>query len=466
MNETSSSSAPRRIPNEPTDDVFGSSAEHDGGASSQPPPHLSQENVTSTTTTFPVAAVHRSASSAYVPRPTYATSDGGASSATSVQQQRQPPRRSVTSVLRYNNKKKYAVRNSLLANIFFPHEHSHKVVTVDDAKTSRQIQRANSKLQLDRTQAPTAQDDEAANEQGNDDDVKEDGGHPDDGEHTDTILERAARAIQSKHAQWFFTALLVLDVFLIIAELVIESNKYCVLEPLHDVHHVSPSYHSTNPFCNTTEITYLGKSSSNHRVRFFESSQADCPFEAIPELSHGLHKAETILSWMGKAIIFIFAAELLVLVAALRTHFFTNRMYLIDFVIVTVSIVVEWTVSKDEPSAQLVILVRCWRFARILHGVGISLHEIEEIEVEHLVDHNGNIVTQEEANDAAEKEDVGETTAAVPPSRRDSVLSRVSNGAASEVGTSSVDGGHPLQERGSFVHDNGRDVQPLSEGRR
>lgn len=281
-----------------------------------------------------------------------------------------PVKRSNSSILRA--KKKYAVRNSLLANIFFPHEYSHRVATVDEAKESRKSKRGGAMGEPSTTDVAVAEVAAA--------------------DRHDNYLEKAARVIQSKQAQWAFTALLVIDVLLIIAELVIESNKNCVLEPLHDVHHVSPTYHTSNHLCNTTEITFLGQSPDSHNIRFFEVSQADCPFEAIPELSHGLHLAETILSWIGKGIIFIFAAELLVLIAALRMHFFRNRMYLIDLVIVSVSVVVDWTVSKDQPSAHLVILIRCWRFARILHGVGISVHEMEEIEVEHVVDDDGNIV--------------------------------------------------------------------------
>jgi hypothetical protein len=396
---------------------------------------------------FAVADVHRSVSSAYVPRPV----DDALSDAAQ-------PRRSVSSVLRY--KKKYAVRNSILANIFFPHEYSHRVASVDEAKASR-IRRTTSLLQQQQQQGAGGEAKPPSNVSGdNDDDLGNDDDDADDVHVTaDTILERAARAIQSKQAQWFFTALLVLDVFLIIAELVIESNKYCVLEPLHDVHHVSPTYHTSNSFCNTTEITYLGQSTANHRVRFFESSQADCPFEAIPELSHGLHVAENILAWIGKGIIFVFAAELLVLMAALRMHFFRNHMYLIDFVIVSVSIVVEWTVSKNEPSAQLVILVRCWRFARILHGIGISVHEMEEIEVEHLVDDDGNIVKEgeeeEKANGTSEEPLNGDDI-----KRRGSVASsHVSNAAASSVGGGSS-GAATLRGERSFVLENGKEAQP------
>jgi hypothetical protein len=394
---------------------------------------------------FAVADVHRSVSSTYVPRPVDdALSDDAAAQ----------PRRSVSSVLRY--KKKYAVRNSILANIFFPHEYSHRVASVDEAKASR-VRRTTSLLQQQgaggEAKPPSSVSGDKDDDLGNDD--------ADDVHLTaDTILERAARVIQSKQAQWFFTALLVLDVFLIIAELVIESNKYCVLEPLHDVHHVSPTYHTSNSFCNTTEITYLGQSTANHRVRFFESSQADCPFEAIPELSHGLHVAENILAWIGKGIIFVFAAELLVLMAALRMHFFRNHMYLIDFVIVSVSIVVEWTVSKNEPSAQLVILVRCWRFARILHGVGISVHEMEEIEVEHLVDDDGNIVKEgdEKANGTGEPLNGGDVDPRGGKRRGSVASSHVSNAASSVGGASSGDAA--LRGERSFVLENGKDAQP------
>ncbi|CUG90888.1 Hypothetical protein, putative [Bodo saltans] len=379
-----------------------------------------------------------------------------------------PPRRATSSHLRRSGGK-VAVRNSLLANLFFPNEASHRVTTVDEAKAARHnnhLHHGSTSLPLtprddhiisgaatsvsSRSNTSTLQrrrrHDDASNslnhhqrlnsntavpsstqqqQHTHADGISDGAGHDDhhddgaavitfldDGSESsssslpaDTCVEAMARAIQSQYGQWFFTALLVLDVMLIIAELVIESNQYCVLEPVHDVHHVGGTYNTTNALCNTTVVSYIGSPEANHRARFFESSQAHCPFEAIPELPHPLHVTEAVLKWLSKSIIFAFAAELLVLIAALRVHFFRNKMYVLDLLIVGVSIIVDWTVSSNQPSVQLVVIVRCWRFARILHGVGSSVHDTEEIVVEAIIDENGNVVAEELLSAAGEDDE-------------------------------------------------------------
>lgn len=98
---------------------------------------------------------------------------------------------------------------------------------------------------------------------------------------------------------------------------------------------------------------------------------------AIP---HDAHTAEVVLTWFGRAILIVFGVELLILFACMRSKFFTLH-YVLDALVVGVSIILTFAFdgnTKIEIGTALIIFLRCWRFARVLHGFGNTVHNVSK----------------------------------------------------------------------------------------
>mmetsp|Transcript_18135 Transcript_18135/g.22357 ORF Transcript_18135/g.22357 Transcript_18135/m.22357 type:complete len:403 (+) Transcript_18135:196-1404(+) len=98
----------------------------------------------------------------------------------------------------------------------------------------------------------------------------------------------------------------------------------------------------------------------------------------IEEHPHAVEQAEVALYGISIAILLVFDLEFFFLILALRDLFFRNLPYLIDFIIVNISLVIEIHFFKRtgaEGVAGLLIFIRVWRFVRIGHGVYSDAHE-------------------------------------------------------------------------------------------
>ena len=90
---------------------------------------------------------------------------------------------------------------------------------------------------------------------------------------------------------------------------------------------------------------------------------------------HAVHTLETVLFGFTIAILSFMMAELLVLMAAVSPCvFFRHFWYILDFIIVAVSLsleVVFKSIDDDNLATYVGLLVvfRCWRFVRISHGL-------------------------------------------------------------------------------------------------
>jgi hypothetical protein len=62
----------------------------------------------------------------------------------------------------------------------------------------------------------------------------------------------------------------------------------------------------------------------------------------------GLEHARLALKWTSLSILFIFAAELLLLLVLLRTRFFKHVLYIIDLVIVPASIILDFVLHDIQ----------------------------------------------------------------------------------------------------------------------
>jgi hypothetical protein len=81
--------------------------------------------------------------------------------------------------------------------------------------------------------------------------------------------------------------------------------------------------------------------------------------------------------------------ELFLLFMILRRHFFRNKLYVIDTVVVTAALVLELAIKLTSSSnsgdvAGVLTFARCWRFVRLGHGLVSSVHEAHSGNVEAL----------------------------------------------------------------------------------
>lgn len=109
-----------------------------------------------------------------------------------------------------------------------------------------------------------------------------------------------------------------------------------------------------------------------------------------------VHTAHTALFACSVAILSLFQVELLCLVVVLGADFFFNPLYVVDLIVVTLSLTLELVLFSlgQEHQADLVsalIFARVWRFMRVAHGLLASAHEISHHHIEDLEDSVGEL---------------------------------------------------------------------------
>lgn len=113
-----------------------------------------------------------------------------------------------------------------------------------------------------------------------------------------------------------------------------------------------------------------------------------CPVEFDKELTPTILHAVGSLTIGSITILCLFALELILLLIALGWRFFANFFYVLDTVVIAVSLWAEINAYRNhhlaEEALPLLIILRVWRFARIFHGVGIVVHDREERHIEDL----------------------------------------------------------------------------------
>lgn len=103
----------------------------------------------------------------------------------------------------------------------------------------------------------------------------------------------------------------------------------------------------------------------------FQSYQATCDEDKYP----AVHRAELAMFSITMVILGIFFLELNTTMLALSPNiFFRQVFYLLDYVIVTVSLGLElffkiWDEDIVQSAVGFLIVVRLWRFVRISHGL-------------------------------------------------------------------------------------------------
>jgi len=145
-----------------------------------------------------------------------------------------------------------------------------------------------------------------------------------------------AHFIEGHSCQMFLIGLIFLDVIFVMSEIFIAEFRQCV-----------PDHHAENASC------------------------------ILEYPNHKLEQAEHVLHWFSFAIVVTFAVEIFFLIIAYGFAFFTKPLYVLDFVVVTVTIAVDIVAGQlGEVVGSLVLLIlRMWRLVRIIHGTFLAAEE-------------------------------------------------------------------------------------------
>ena len=92
--------------------------------------------------------------------------------------------------------------------------------------------------------------------------------------------------------------------------------------------------------------------------------------------NHNLLEREEHLKAASIGILSVFAFEICLCAFAEAMVYFQNPLNYLDIVVITVSLYFE--VEGENTSGGILVLVRCWRFLRLLHGVFDILEEEDE----------------------------------------------------------------------------------------
>eukprot|EP01122_Echinamoeba_exundans_P005680 TRINITY_DN15833_c0_g1_i1.p1 TRINITY_DN15833_c0_g1~~TRINITY_DN15833_c0_g1_i1.p1 ORF type:complete len:312 (-),score=64.69 TRINITY_DN15833_c0_g1_i1:11-946(-) len=168
-------------------------------------------------------------------------------------------------------------------------------------------------------------------------------------------------------------ALILLDVALVIAEVSLDAGKICKLPetpeapmteaPIIEAPIVEPN--SSTPFLPPFEAAPL-----DH----VEMCTLACNATVKPEFpSEGHEKAAHVLHYISLSILIFFAAEIFLSIVALGHLVFSRWIVLLDAVVISVSIVID--VVLHDSAGAIIVVVRLWRVARIVHGVFETIYE-------------------------------------------------------------------------------------------
>jgi hypothetical protein len=99
-----------------------------------------------------------------------------------------------------------------------------------------------------------------------------------------------------------------------------------------------------------------------------------CNATVKPEFPSESHeKAAHVLHYISLSILIFFAAEIFLSIIALGHLVFSRWIVLLDAVVITVSIVID--VVLHDSAGAIIVVVRLWRVARIVHGVFETIYE-------------------------------------------------------------------------------------------
>ncbi|GBG26499.1 Voltage-gated hydrogen channel 1 [Hondaea fermentalgiana] len=190
---------------------------------------------------------------------------------------------------------------------------------------------------------------------------------------------RTLKFVHSHGVQSFLAALLALDVLVLIVELILTAY----FPPCSVIIEQCVAINASDVEASTQDTA--------HRLlaEIPEASHSDGSEQcaaACAHQPHGVHGAHEALFWISVTILILFELELAVLLASIHRLFFRNALYIFDFVVVTVALVLETVLHTElaQEAGGLLIFVRLWRLLRVGHGIFTDVHEVDHNKMEKL----------------------------------------------------------------------------------
>jgi hypothetical protein len=205
----------------------------------------------------------------------------------------------------------------------------------------------------------------------------------------DSWQARILHIIHSDYVQYLLMGLLLLDVMILFVELYI-SAEYppCTIierDALSCCNITSEEEHHDDD----NGGRWLSGGESEPHELCEEGSEFDYAAACDPYKYPAVHTTHIVLRVTTVIILSIFMVELSILMAACGVKkFFTSLFYVLDLVVVSVSLALEIVfLTLDESQVELIVgllvLSRLWRFVRIGHGIFATTYELSSKEHEH-----------------------------------------------------------------------------------
>lgn len=216
----------------------------------------------------------------------------------------------------------------------------------------------------------------------------------------DSWQVKAVKTINSPPFQHFLMALLILDVLILFVEIFLDAAyphchvverdgvSCCPAEEGHrlllkDVSMAENWFRWLAEEAVAGSDSHAGGGGDHHSIcepPLTELGPAGCDDHKYP----AVHTAHIVLFSLTIVILATFEIELIVLLVTLGCYlFFTHFLYVLDLVVVTVSLVLElvfkFVVNNDllADLTGILVFARVWRFVRIGHGLVVTTMEIE-----------------------------------------------------------------------------------------
>uniref|UniRef100_A0A061R0T5 Voltage-gated hydrogen channel 1 n=1 Tax=Tetraselmis sp. GSL018 TaxID=582737 RepID=A0A061R0T5_9CHLO len=177
------------------------------------------------------------------------------------------------------------------------------------------------------------------------------------------------RFLHSTSVHRVATALLVLDLLLVVASMelqvqsrIFEGNAKQQCLDAYATASAVPEPFIGNPQCNPAG-----------------APDCDVKAQAPYRVAHALHEAELVLAACSMAILSVFLLENLAMLAAIGLQFFHSFFFVLDILVVSISLALEsWAISAPNKETLLalglIVTARIWRFFRVAHGVYFLEH--------------------------------------------------------------------------------------------
>lgn len=205
----------------------------------------------------------------------------------------------------------------------------------------------------------------------------------------ETWQYKSLRFMNSSNVQIFLIALLLTDVFILFTELALDAfYPSCSIieeDAISCCPHIIEEPEGLSPTSSILRLLIEGSGGSHDDICEEPFVETDHPAGCDSHKHHSVHVAHDVLFWLTITILVTFELELFFFIYLLGVKFFQVPLYVVDLVIVTVSLALELTLHLfDEEVYEILpgilILFRCWKFVRIGHGLVVSTYEVQEHE--------------------------------------------------------------------------------------